>query len=254
MQIVPTDLTALDEVRIYILGDLHIGSKKFNLKQFNERISTIVNDDKGRVILLGDLINNSTKTSVGDVYSEPLSPMEQMKLAVNLIKPIKDKIIAVVSGNHERRSYKTEGLDLTYFLAAELGLVDKYNYTSDLLLIKYGSTSNGKAYNISLYCTHGDGNGGKLIGGKANGLSKRGQIVNADIIVTGHTHTPIVFSEASYLIDKRHTSVNLHNQLFVNCGASLDYEEYAEMVGMRPSSTSQPVITLATNGTYSATL
>ena len=246
MKLIRTDLCDLEEVHIHILGDLHLGSKKFDCKDLLNRIDIIKNDPNARVVLLGDLINNSTKTSVGDCYSEPLSPMEQIKHAVQILSPIKDKIILVVSGNHERRSYKTEGLDITYFLATELGIADRYNYTAVCTIIRYGK--NGQKGNgcnvVSLYATHGDGNGGKLIGGKANGLSKRGQIIDADIIITGHTHTPIIFTEASYKIDTRHDSVNLHEQLFVNCGSSLEYEEYAEMVGMKPSAKKHPVITL----------
>lgn len=252
MKLVRTDLYDLDEVHIHIFGDLHVGSTKFRATEVQNRIKEVQEDPKARVILLGDLINNSTRNSVGDVYSEPLTPMQQISLATEMLRPIKDKIIAVVSGNHERRSYRSDGIDLTYFLASELGIADRYDYTATCLIVRYARTTRSSKV-ATIYCTHGDGNGGKLIGGKANGMAKRGQIINADIIVTGHTHTPIVFSESSFEIDERHDTIQLHEQLFVNCGATLDYEEYAELVGMKPSSKRQPIITLK-NGTNTAVI
>lgn len=246
MKLIRTDLYDLNEVHIHIFGDLHIGSAKYDNSIVKQRIEEVLADPEARVILLGDLINNSTKTSVGDCYNEPLSPMEQIKLATEILRPIKDRIIAIVSGNHERRTYKTDGIDLTYFLATELGIADVYNYTACCCIIRYAKS--GKLSKIAtLYATHGDGNGGKLVGGKANGMSKRGQLIDADVVVTGHTHTPIVFSEASYKIDERHNRIQLHEQLFVNCGATLEYEEYAELYGMKPSCKRHPVITLKDN-------
>lgn len=93
--------------------------------------------------------------------------------------------------------------------------------------------------------SHGDGNGGRLVGGKANGLSRRGQIVNADIIVTGHTHSPISFRECSYVVDYQNSCARKIEQLFVNASATLDYEAYAELFGMRPSSKVSPKIVLS---------
>ena len=246
MKIVPFD-TDQTEINIVLFGDLHIGSSKFNYNLIKERVAQVKDSPNTYAIILGDMINNSTKDSVGDTYTDTLSPMNQIKVAARIFEPIKDKIIAVTSGNHERRSYKKEGVDLMYFLAAELGVADKYDYAACLLWVTQprNTSSVGKANNVittTIYLTHGDGNGGRTIGGKANGMSRRGDIVNADVIVTGHTHTPIVFKEASFEVDKSHKKVFKHEQLFVNCGATLNYEEYAELYGMAPSSTSNPEI------------
>ena len=92
--------------------------------------------------------------------------------------------------------------------------------------------------------THGDGNGGRTVGGKMNGLQRRGQIVNADVVVTGHTHAPASFKDSFYKVDYANSSITLQEQLFVNASAALAYEEYAELYGMRPSSTASPVIVL----------
>lgn len=235
-------------IKIIPLGDLHIGSAKCDIEAIKAQVEVIRKEPNTYCVLLGDLINNSTKTSVGDVYSEPMSPMRQMQVCVDLFTPIKDKILAITSGNHERRTYKNDGVDLMAFFAQCLGLEKYYNYTSTLIFLKTGhSNVNGNPLVYTIYVTHGDGQGGKTTGGKANGLSRRGQVVDADIIITGHTHQPITFREAIYAVDKSHRKVIKREQVFVNVASPIDYEAYAEMVGMRPSASANPNVILSTN-------
>lgn len=247
MKCVKIDLpSSIETLTIEIFSDLHIGSKRCDMTLIKERIERVKNNPDTYCILLGDLINNSTKTSVGDVYDEPLSPMSQMTTAIELFKPIKDKILGVVSGNHERRTYKQDGIDLIYFMCAELGITERYSYSSELLFIRFGihSTDPRRKMCYTLYMTHGDGQGGRLIGGKANGLQRRGRIVDADIVVTGHTHTPFTFREKMYVVNYQRSIVIEREQVFVNASATLDYEEYAELYGMPPSSKISPRVLL----------
>jgi predicted phosphodiesterase len=238
----------LDHIKIEIFADLHIGSKKCNYKSIMERVEKVKNEENRYCIFVGDLINNSTKSSVGDVYSEELSPMQQIQKAVKMFDCIKHKTIGITSGNHEQRSYKTDGIDLTYFFARELGLEHLYDYCACLLFIRFGKAkchgaggSHGGKLCYTLYMTHGNGNGGRTIGGKMNGLQRRGQIVDADIIVTAHTHSPASFRDCFYRIDYQNSSVSKREQLFINASAALNYEEYAEQYGMRPSSLEAPI-------------
>lgn len=244
----PTDR---DKIEIELFSDLHIGSKKCNMKLINERIDRVKNNDNVYCVLLGDIVNNSTRTSVGDVYDEPLSPMEQMKLAATLFEPIKDKILAITAGNHERRSYRNDGTDLTWFLARQLGCEDKYDYAACVLLVKFGKRSSSPKAHVrqntySLYLSHGDGQGGITMGAKANGLQRRGSIIDADVIVTGHTHAPMTFRQMSYKINTHgnYPAITEFEQVFVNAASTLNYEEYAEIRGMKPNSITSPVIVL----------
>lgn len=246
------------DIRIIPFADLHLGSSKCNLDLIQKQIEKVKNDENTFAIIVGDLINNSTKTSVGDVFTEVLNPMEQMKLAVDLFEPIKEKILAITAGNHERRSYKNDGTDLGWFFANSLGLGDRYDYVAPLLFLKVGycnghNTHNGKnqcasskdrKWMYTIYITHGDGANGRLVGGKANSLERRGAVVDADVIITGHTHQPLTFKQTTYVIDRSNYKVDEREQTFVNCASTLNYEGYAELYGMRPSSTAQPEIIL----------
>ena len=254
-------------ITIEIFSDLHIGSTKCDYDEIQRRVDLVANDPNKYCIILGDLINNTTKTSVGDVYMEPISPMNQIKKAVTIFEPIKDKILAVTTGNHERRTYKQDGIDLGYFFCKELGIEGCYDYAGVVLFVRFGRKVNRRDYRknpktgeyvklnrakgtnggpitYSLYITHGDGANGRTSGGKINALSKRGQLIDSDIIVMGHTHLPATFRESSWHVDSNHKCVTQHEQVFVNASATLEYEEYAEIYGMKPSSTQSPVIGL----------
>lgn len=182
--------------------------------------------------------------------------MEQIKKALAVFGDIKDKILCVTSGNHERRSYKSDGIDLLHFFCAELGISDRYDYTGCLLFLRFGSLVNrakakgtpvsaGRRVCYTIYVTHGDGNGGRTIGGKANGLERRGKIIDADIVITGHTHAPMTFTESYFRVDPQNNSYFEKEQVFVNAASSLKYENYAELYGMAPSCRRSPEIILS---------
>lgn len=256
MKTIRVTLPNKNDIRVIPFADLHIGSAKCNIELIKSQIEKVKNDENTFAILVGDLINNSTKTSVGDVFTEKLSPMEQMKIAVELFEPIKDKILAITAGNHERRSYKNDGTDLGWFFANSLGIGDRYDYVAPLLFLRTGysnchsrkdkisTSARDHKWMYTIYITHGDGANGRLVGGKANSLERRGAIVDADVIITGHTHSPITFKQMAYTIDRPNYKVVEREQTFVNCASTLDYEGYAELYGMRPSSTAQPEIIL----------
>lgn len=251
MKCIKVDLPdTLKEVRIEIFSDLHIGSKKCDYNLINERIESVKNSDNTYWVGIGDFLNNSIKTSVGDVYEEELSPMQQIQTAVKMFEPIKDKCICLTAGNHERRTMKQDNIDLMQFFATELGIPDKYDYVSCLVFLRFGMLNSHHGHRkvlYTIYCTHGDGIGGKTAGGKANGLQKRGQIVDSDIVIIGHTHSPLSFRDSFYRIDLQSSTVKKVDQLFVNASATLGYEEYAEMYGMKPSSCVSPKIVLDGN-------
>lgn len=252
-------------ITIEIFSDLHIGSTKCDYDEIIRRVKLVEEDPNKYCVILGDVVNNTTKTSVGDVYEEPVSPMNQIKKAVDIFRPIKDKILGVTTGNHERRTYKQDGIDLGYFFCRELGIEDCYDYAGVVIFVRFGKKKRRADYNLkadgtrhtnrergthsgkitySMYITHGDGGCGRTVGGKMNALSRRGDMIDTDIVVMGHTHLPATFRECSWKTDNIHKCITQHEQVFVSASATLDHEEYAEIYGMAPSSKRSPVIGL----------
>ena len=172
--------------------------------------------------------------------------MEQLKHCVRIFEPIKDKILAVLSGNHENRVYKSDGLDITEIMSAQLGISDRYSPTTALLFIRFGKRAtghHGRPQLYTAYVTHGSG-GGRKEGGKVNRLADLASIVDADIYIHGHTHLPLVFKEAFFRVSGSNSSVALVDKLFVNTAAYLNYGGYGDKAGFKPASKRSPVIYL----------
>jgi hypothetical protein len=165
---------------------------------------------------------------------------------VKIFVPIKDKILCVLPGNHENRVYKSDGLDITELMCAQLGIPEKYSPTTALLFIRFGKQSSHKhnrPHLYTAYVTHGSG-GGRKEGGKVNRLADLASIVDADIYIHAHTHLPLVFKESFFRVSGSNSSVALVDKLFVNTAASLNYGGYGDRQGFKPASKRSPVIYL----------
>ncbi len=247
----PRELT---EVEIHLFADEHIGDEHCDMKRLMERIEHVKNTPNAYCIMNGDLLDNATKTSIGDTYTQEFNPMEQLKKAVELFSPISDKILCITHGNHENRTYKKEGINLSYLIASQLGLEDKYTPTSAVLFLRFGEMSNGHhetngSGNIrkicyTIYALHGSG-GGRKEGAKAIRLADMASIIDCDIYIHSHTHLPMVMKQGFHRIDTRNSMVALVDKLFVNTAANLKYGGYGESGEFKPSSMDTPVIYLS---------
>ena len=228
-----------------MLADLHIGDAMCDFKLILERIEHIKNTPHAYCILDGDLMDTAISSSIGDTYGANLQPMEQLKQCVKIFEPIKDKILGVLPGNHENRVYKSDGLDVTELMCAQLGIPDKYSPTTALLFIRFGRDVNrhNRPQLYTIYATHGTG-GGRKEGGKVNRLADLATIVDADIYICGHTHWPAVFRNSFFRVSGSNSSVAQVEKLFINAAASLDYGGYGDKAGFKPASKRSPVIYL----------
>lgn len=247
MRCIKCDLPYADKIEIHPMADLHIGDAHCDYKSILERIEYIKNTPNAYCILDGDLMDTAIANSVGDTYGATLQPMEQLQHCVKLFDPIKDKILAVLPGNHENRVYRSDGLDITQIMCSQLGLQDKYSPTTALLFVRFGKCTQGGGHGrrqwYTIYVTHGSG-GGRKPGGKVNRLEDLSGIVDADIYIHAHTHLPLVFKESFYRVSGPNSSVALVDKLFVNTAASLDYGGYGDAQAFRPASKQAPVIYL----------
>ena len=218
------------------------------MEKIKERIEAVKEKENAFIILNGDIMNNATKTSVSDSYAEDIPPMEQLERFVSLFEPVKEKILAVTSGNHENRTYNKEGIDLTAVACKQLGIADKYSKTGALLFVKFGqqkkhSREKESKMLYTIYCTHGSG-GGRKEGAKAIRLADMANIVDCDCYIHSHTHLPMIMKQSFYRVDRLNGVAIKVDKLFVNTSAMLDYGGYGEAFEYKPSSTDCPVIYL----------
>jgi predicted phosphodiesterase len=243
----------LKSAEIHILADLHIGDPLCDRKLIKQRVDYIKNTESAYCILNGDICNWATRNSVSDIYSEQMSPMQQIKEFVDLFSPIKDKILSIQPGNHENRSYRSDGIDITELACRELGIADKYSQTASLVFIRLGENSRGRKESIGtgklrrvcyvLYVLHGSG-GGRKEGSKANRLAEMASVVDADIYIHSHTHLPMIMRQAFYRLDLPNSCAAPVDKLFVNTSATLWYGGYGEQYEYKPNSKATPVIYL----------
>lgn len=236
-----------EELRILPLADLHLGDIHSDFKRVQEHIEYIKSNPNVFCILNGDLMDAAIKSSIGDTYGASLQPMAQLEQCVKIFEPIKDKILAVLPGNHEARIYRSDGLDLTQIMCNQLGIGDKYSPASALLFVRFGRDQahghHKRRVLYTIYCVHGSG-GGRMEGGKVNRLMQLASIVDADIYVHSHTHLPAIVRTSFFRACSCNNSVDKVDKLYINTGSTLDYGGYGEIQSYKPASLETPIIIL----------
>lgn len=232
-------------VEIHTLADWHIGDKHCDINSIKNTLQYIQGNKYSYVICNGDLMNNASKTSVSDIYAEDIPPMKQLETLCELLYPIKDRILLITQGNHEARTWKQDGIDLTALMAQQLGIYDRYVREGGVLFLRFGEDSaRHRRECYTFYVTHGSSGGGKREGGKVNSLSDLASIIDCDIYLHGHTHLPIVMKQNFYRLDNKNSYIAEVEKLFVNTASAIRYGGYGQTYGFKPSNNTSPIIYL----------
>ena len=228
-----------DDITIYPVSDVHLGSLEHNSDEWNKFVEKIKNESNSYIILNGDLMNNATRSSVSNVFDDVLRPREQKARLIEYLKPIKDKILCAVSGNHERRSGKDADNDPMYDIMCKLDLEDVYRQNTAFLKLQLGSKRDidkrlGNTYTIVI--THGTG-GGIYTGATVNRNERFGYTIdNLDCLIVGHTHKGTVSKPSKIVIDPRNNVVLFKPFTVVSTQSWLTYGGYAMQKMLLPSS------------------
>ncbi len=235
-------------VYVYPIADVHLGALEHQKKEWEAFTAAVARKKNAYVILAGDLINNNTRSSVGSPWDDTLRPREQKKLMVEMLTPIRDRILCCVSGNHERRSAKDADDDPTYDIMAKLDLEDVYRTNAAFLRIRVGArTDNTKRTDCYLNSytfavTHGAG-GGIYTGATVNRNERWGNVIDgADCVIVGHTHKGTVTRPSKIVIDAAHGQVSVKDYLVVSCVSWQAYGSYAMQKMLLPTATARPQV------------
>lgn len=248
MRVIKHDLPDFDEIEVIAMADLHIGDPLSDVRRVKDTLEYVRQAENRYLILNGDLMDAAIKSSIGDVYSASLTPMEQLELCVSIFGGVKDRILLVTPGNHELRIYKQDGIDMTKLMCKELGVMRTYTPTSGYIFLRFGRRPKARDHYhpvlYRIYAAHGSG-GGRREGGKINRLADLTRIVDADIYIHSHTHLPAVLMDYHHRPNSSRSTLIRCDRLFINTGANLEYGGYAELQNYPPSSLRNPVITLS---------
>lgn len=227
--------TEENNIRLYVLSDMHLGEGETDLTLIKKVINFIKDTPNTYAILLGDILNVALKNSKSDIYSETLTVAEAQKLAIELLTPIKDKILAITPGNHENRVWREVGIDISLWLAERLGLQNVYRPNSVALNIKFGKDLSGKQYSLNIFGQHGAYGGGRKLGSAMSALEDLdGIVANADIYIRAHTHQPVQGSRDVFLFNQ-HGNIEKRTKFYFNSPAFLKFGGYAHDKGYRPA-------------------
>ena len=249
MKVIKHDLGKFDEIHILPLADTHIGDIHSDFKKLKEQLDWVLAEENRFVILNGDLVDMAVRNSIGDIYSQNLTPMQGLEQCVKVFGPVKDRILAVQPGNHELRIWKTDGIDFTQLLCQQLGIGDRYSNASTLLFVRFGEhrgvqNQHRRPICYTIFCEHGSG-AGRTEGSKMNRLVQMASIIDADIYVHSHTHTPVITKNSYFRVSAANSSVSKIDRLFVNTSSLLEYGGYGELQGFKPNSLDTPIIHLS---------
>jgi predicted phosphodiesterase len=238
----------LTNIDIVPVADYHWADPQSDHGKIMQDIAYIRDTENVFCVLNGDLLDCAIASSIGDTYSATLSPMEELRVCSELFKPLAHKILCVVPGNHERRHYKTNGIDLTELMCRELGIVDRYSPTTALVFLRFGKdachTHHGRKVAYTIHVSHGSG-GGKKEGGKIQRLADMATIIDADVYICGHSHLGALFKDSFCRPNMANSSITYGTHLYVNTSAKLKYGGYGEVGGFKPPCTDTPIVHLS---------
>ena len=233
------------DITIYPISDVHLGAAEHMTREWELFCQKVVNEPNSYLVLGGDLLNNCTRSSVSNIYTETIRPREAKKIMVTMLEPLRDKILCAVSGNHERRNRDVDN-DVTYDIMCKLDLEWLYRENIAFVKIQMGKPRGDGKKNPTyiLTVTHGSG-GGILTGGAVNRNERFGYVLDgADALIVGHTHKPYVAQPAKLKIDAQNNRVSIKPFKVVSMTSWMTYGGYAAQKMLLPTSHAPQTIKL----------
>lgn len=241
------------DITVIPISDVHLGSPECMEQEFISFVRTVRDTPNTYLVIGGDLIENGTRSSVGDsVFRQTMPPGQQKREMANILSEVKDRILCFVPGNHERRSGKDADDDPVYDIAAKLDLEHLYRENIAFVKVQMGKpeTENGKMNcgtnrpTYVLVVTHGAG-GGILTGASVNRGERFGYVVDGmDALIVGHTHKPFTTQPGKIKIDPFNNKVSIKPFKVICATSWLEWGGYAAQKMLLPSTHCLQTLTL----------
>jgi len=180
---------------IYYLGDVHLGAANCNEHALKQAVK-MIQEDANAWIGMGDYID---AISYNDPRFNPLEiaeryeirdlndlPRKQADEFLNIIEPIQNKCIGLISGNHENKYRKYNGFDVNSYLTSSLGVPDLHQKA--WISINFRDEKRGRSTPIKIVVCHGTGGSGFREGYPINKVYDIFRWDIADVHVMGHLH------------------------------------------------------------------
>lgn len=236
-----------NDVKIYPISDVHLGAMEHAESEWSAFIKK-VEAENAYLILAGDLLNNGIRScKFVNPFDEAIRPRDAKKRMVEYLRPVKDRILCVVSGNHERRTYRDDDQDLTYDICTKLDIEELYRENVAYMRIGVGERGRktpkprkmvGNVYTFAV--THGTG-GGIYTGAAVNRNERFGNVIDGlDCLIVGHVHKGFVTKPSKIVIDPRSSVVKMTHYTVVSTVSWLNYGGYAARGMLLPAQVCDP--------------
>ncbi len=229
------------------LGDIHFDAD-CNVERLLKDVEYIQKNGF-YTLLIGDLFDVGFFNQVRTMEEKEQTLNSAMRSLKEIFTPIKDKILCVVEGNHDRRISKATGFDIVEEFTDDLGI--PYARGQAVLDLRIGQRdpSNPRVgkYEYSVAISHGYG-GGRTYGAKANKITHWADTWEGiDLFVIGHVHSPMSIPKARYVFDRRTGSVKISEIRSVVLGAYQEEALYAVQSLYPPSARINYLVYLSGN-------
>lgn len=226
-----------NHVLLFNLADIHIGDCNADLNAVKEFIAWVRKTPNAYGFVSGDVINIITKDSVGNVYTQKEPPDEQIEQAIQILYPIKSRILKIIGGNHEARAIKSVGIDPIREIATRLGVPYGQYILCSIVF------SEDVWYSIfGLHKLTNSLTDGALV----NNLKKMSNQFLCDIYFGAHSHRIVASKDRTFVVYK--DKIIEQQCTYVSTGAFVKYNGYPILGKMKPALIGEiPIVKLETN-------
>lgn len=220
-----------ESIRLYPIHDIHKGSRMHDATKYGALKKMILADPNAYVVFIGDAMENVVQGSKGDIFYQDIPPHEQKEWIASELRDFKDRVLAVVDGNHERnRSTARCGMFPLYDACARVGIEDLFRPHFALLDIGVGRRIDSPKKQVRYvgYITHQATEQVKF--GSPDGIE------GIDFYLSGHTHQPLDKPHGKLVYDTSNKTLRQKDVDHINCGAFMIYGDYGADAGRRPTS------------------
>lgn len=224
-------------IKIYPVADVHLGAIECNEGRWNKFCSMVEQESNTYLILAGDLITNGVRNAIGNPFDQIYRPREQKRIMAEYLEPLRDKILCMVGGNHERRTDKDTDSSPAYDIASKLDLEDIFRENMAFLKLQFGDSRSSGDTNPCYMFAVAHGFGSSIYTTNAAMRAERwGMAIDGvDCVITGHVHKPQNFPVGKYYVDKYNEKVSVKPfEVFV-CTSWMDSSGYGAQKLMQPT-------------------
>lgn len=220
-----------DEIEIYPIHDLHYGNRQFDLDKWKKLKAEILAEPNRYCVMVGDMMEMAVPNSKSDMFYQTVPPEAQKEWIAYEMGELADRIIAVVSGNHEHnRATKICGLYPLYDACCWARIQDRYRENFAVVDIAVGKreTSSNRQYHYAGFLTHK--------AKELKGWSTADTLEGFDFLCYGHDHDPKEHSRGHLVYYPQSKKLRVKTVETINAGSFLTYGDYAARAAYRPPS------------------